>query len=243
MKLFVLLFLLTTPLFAEGYQLSPKTTQAIVGITENWNSSYANLGMYEKKKGKWLQTSTFWKVRIGRNGSAWGLGLSPAMGKNFKKEGDGRAPVGVFAIGGAYGYAPSIKKYKSLPYHQVTSRDLWVEDTKSKSYNRHIQLKHEPKSAWEKKQQMRQGDYAHALKLYIGHNTASDKKPAKPGFGSAIFFHIWRGGGSKATSGCTTMDPSKLKTMISQIDPKKNPVYILLPRSEYMKYRQSWKLP
>ena len=90
---------------------------------------------------------------------------------------------------------------------------------------------------------MRQGDYAHALKLYIGHNTASNTKKARPGYGSAIFFHIWRGGGSKATSGCTTMDSKLLSSMISKVDPSKNPVYVLLPRAEYMKYRRQWKLP
>lgn len=228
---------------ARNYQLSPKTHQAVVAITEGWNSSHAQLGIYEKRKGRWVQVSDFWKVRLGRNGSAWGLGLSPAMGKNMKKEGDGRAPVGVFSIGAAYGYAGSIKKNKHLPYYQVTEKDLWVEDSNSPSYNRHLRLKHKPKTKWQKKQQMRQGDYAHALKLYIGHNTASPKRPAKKGYGSAIFFHIWRGGGSKATSGCTTMAPKKLREMIAQIDPKKNPVYILLPRSEYTRLRNVWKLP
>ena len=90
---------------------------------------------------------------------------------------------------------------------------------------------------------MRQGDYAHALKLYIGHNTATSSSPAKKGFGSAIFFHIWRGGGSKPTSGCTTMESKKLSSMISKIDPSKNPVYVILPHNEYVKYRAEWKLP
>ena len=90
---------------------------------------------------------------------------------------------------------------------------------------------------------MRQGDYAHSLKLYIAHNDAIlGGKPA-PGRGSAIFFHVWRDGGSKSTAGCTTMDKGQLSKMIAQIDPAKNPVYILLPQAEYQQLRGQWKLP
>jgi len=232
MRFFLLLLF---PLISLGadYKLPASTTQAIVGITENWSSSHVNLGIYEKKAGKWQLVGSFWKGRLGRNGSAWGLGSSPTMGTSYR----------VFSIGDAYGYAPAISKQSGLTYHKVTTKDLWVEDAGSAFYNRHIKLTHEPSSAWEKKQQMRQNDYAHALKLYVGHNTATQHQKAKPGFGSAIFFHIWRANGGKATSGCTTMAPNKLESMIGQIDPKKNPVYILLPRAEYMKYRAKWKLP
>ena len=90
---------------------------------------------------------------------------------------------------------------------------------------------------------MRQNDYAHSLKLYIAHNDAILGGKPVPGLGSAIFFHIWRGGGSKATAGCTTMHESKLKQLIATIDPSKNPVYVLLPQAEYQSLRSTWKLP
>jgi hypothetical protein len=56
-------------------------------------------------------------------------------------------------------------------------------------------------------------------------------------------FHIWRGGGTKATAGCTTMPEANLKELISKIDPNKHPVYILLTSDDYKKYKASWKLP
>ena len=157
----------------------------------------------------------------------------------MKKEGDRRAPAGVFTIGGAWGYDPKTKHHPNLAFTQITSRDLWVEDINSKYYNRHLRLDREPATAWEKKQQMRQGDDAHALKLFINHNAPN----VTPGAGSSIFFHIWRGGGSKATFGCTTMHESQLKTLIQWLDPKLNPVYILLPQEQYTAKRLEWKLP
>lgn len=87
---------------------------------------------------------------------------------------------------------------------------------------------------------MRQGDHAHSLKLFVAHNAPPN---VDPGGGSAIFFHIWRGGGSKPTAGCTTIEESRLRQLIAWVDPDKQPVYALLPQSEYDAKRAAWKLP
>ena len=139
-----------------------------------------------------------------------------------------------------HGYAPSIRKNDRLQYLQITTRDLWYEDVSSPLYNQYRRLDHEPRTSAEKKAQMRQDDHAHSLKLFIAHNAAPN---ATPGMGSSIFFHIWRGGGSKPTAGCTTMSESNLKSLIARLDPSKQPVYVLLPKSEYDNYRSAWKLP
>jgi len=125
-------------------------------------------------------------------------------------------------------------------YRQVTPRDLWVEDPASPHYNRHLILEQVPSTPWEKKQQMKQNDAAHALKLFIAHNA-----PPKvvPNAGSSIFFHIWRANGGKPTAGCTTMDEAQLRGLIAKIDPTRRPIYVLLPRAEYESYRSRWKLP
>lgn len=243
MRIFFIFLLCWTPLTAQSFQLPKKCRQAIVGITSDWNSSHVNLGLYEKSNGAWKQVGSFWKGRIGRNGLASGLGLSPAVSKTLKKEGDGKAPAGVFSLGHAFGYQKRIKKKDKLIYNVVSTRDLWVEDSGSSFYNQHLKLNHEPNSPWEKKQQMRQDDYAHALKLYIEHNAKTLTNTPKAGMGSAIFFHIWRQNGGKSTSGCTTMSSAHLAHMISQVDPEKAPVYILLPKSEYLQHRSAWKLP
>ena len=239
------LLILLLSLFTASAQVPRNCTQAIVGVSSGWNSSHVTLRVYQKSKGTWWPVGTAWKGRLGKNGLAWGYGIHPNVHSRAprKKEGDKRAPAGIFKIGGAYGYAAQIRKNKDLTYRQVTARDLWVEDRTSPHYNKHLVIDHKPNSPWEKKAQMRQGDYAHALKLYIGHNDAILGGRPVPGLGSAIFFHIWRGGGSKSTAGCTTMDKGKLSQMIAQVDPKRNPVYILLPQNEYQRFRSAWRLP
>ena len=226
---------------ASAFEMPANSTQCLLGRADSWDSSHATLQLFEKSGKQWRPLGEAWKARLGKNGLVWGRGHHPVpTGATTKKEGDLRSPAGVFSIGGAWGYEPSIHKHPQLPYRKVTPCDLWVEDPNSPHYNQHLVLERAPTSPWEKKQQMKQTDPAHALKLYIGHNSHPH---TIAGEGSSIFFHIWRGGGAKPTAGCTTMDESKLRQLIADIDPSRNPIYILLPATEYANLRKVWKLP
>ena len=226
---------------ASAFQLPATTSQCLVGIANDWNDSHVTLTLYEKSGNTWHAATAPWPGRLGKNGLVWGLGLHPLPdGATVKSEGDFRAPAGAFLLGDAWGYATSIRKLPSMTYHQVTARDLWVDDPSSADYNRHVRIDHDPATVWEKKQQMKQTDPVHSLKLYIAHNAPPH---ARPGSGSSIFFHIWRAGGAKPTAGCTTMPEDKLRALIARIDPARHPVYILLPRAEYEKFRKPWALP
>ena len=226
---------------AAAFELPVSSSQCLVGTSDGWDSSTGTLRLYQKSGTAWKPVSDEWKARLGKSGLVWGRGLHPVpAGAVTKKEGDNRSPAGVFAIGGSWGYDASIRKNSALPYRQVTARDLWVEDPASPQYNRNVILDHDPATPWEKKQQMKQDDAAHSLKLFIAHNA-----PPKvtPNAGSSIFFHIWRRDGAASTAGCTTMAKPKLQWLISQIDPARQPLYVLLPKAEYEKYRAAWKLP
>lgn len=224
-----------------GFTLPAATRQVVLGLTDGWNDSRVVLTIHERGEGGWRQIGDAWPGRLGTNGSVWGLGIHPLpAGARVKTEGDGRTPVGVFRIGGAWGYEANVRRLARLPYRQITPRDLWVEDSSSPLYNRHVVLDHEPATAWEIQQQMRQNDHAHSLKLFIAHNAPPQPRP---GAGSAIFFHIWRDNGNKPTAGCTTMAEAKLRALIARVDPDKQPLYVILPRAEYTRLRSLWQLP
>lgn len=236
-----LLLVLSTLLPAAAFELPANSTQCLVGTADGWDSSHVTLRLYQKSGADWKPVSAPWQGRLGKDGLVWGKGRHPVpAGAVTKKEGDNRSPAGVFSIGGAWGYSPAIAKNPALPYRQVTSRDLWVEDPASPQYNRNVVLDHEPASAWEKKQQMKQTDPVHSLKLFVAHNAPPDVTPHA---GSSIFFHIWRRDGAAPTAGCTTMEKPKLEWLISQINPARRPLYVLLPQAEYRKFRAAWKLP
>lgn len=240
----ILLVILFTSTWVKA-QLPIDCSQVIMGIAKNWSSSDVSLALYEKRGDQWMKATKTWQARLGKNGLAWGYGLHPQVKSSgpIKVEGDWRAPAGIFKIGGAYGYAAEIKHHPQLPYRQITPKDLWVEDSSSPHYNKHMIIDQLPSSAWQRKAQMRQNDHAHSLKLYIGHNDAILGGSPIPGRGSAIFFHIWREGGNKATAGCTTMSEKMLNQLIARIDPKRRPVYVLLPEQEYRQLKKSWRLP
>ena len=237
----ILLAMVLAASTARGFELPADSTQCVVGVADSWDSSHATLSFYEKRSGAWERIGDAWPARLGRDGLVWGLGMHPLpSGASTKREGDWRAPAGVFHIGGVWGVAASVRKHPQLFYRQVTSRDLWIEDPTSPDYNRNVLLDHEPASAWEKKQQMKQDDPAHVLQLFIAHN-APPKVVANAG--SSIFFHVWRADGGKPTAGCTTMAEPKLRELIGRLDPTRKPIYVLLPKAEYAKLRTAWKLP
>jgi L,D-peptidoglycan transpeptidase YkuD (ErfK/YbiS/YcfS/YnhG family) len=227
---------------ARAFELPAQSTQLIVGTAADWDSSNVKLSFFERQPGgPWQATGFNWTGRLGKNGLVWGRGLHPVpAGAKMKIEGDRRAPAGVFDLGWAWGYAPTIQKAPSLHYVQVTTRDLWFEDVNSPHYNQYLRIDHEPTTPEEKKAQMKQGDQAHSLKLFIVHNAYPN---IQPGAGSSIFFHIWRNGGNATTFGCTTMSEENLKRLIATINPERRPLYVLLPEAEYARYRMAWKLP
>ncbi len=218
--------------------------QLVVGVAEHWDDSHVVLSKWVRlEDGSWEQEGQAVPGRLGRHGLAWGRGLHPAgLPGPVKEEGDGRAPAGVFRLGAAYGYAEDVERHSGLPYHRVTEADLWVEDVDSPHYNRHLRLPggRVPQTEWEKKAQMRQNDHAHSLKLFIAHNAAPD---VVPGAGSAIFFHIWRQDGGRASFGCTVIDETRMKRLVAWVDPDKKPCYVLLTRPDYDRMHRTWGLP
>lgn len=249
MRTFLLyLLLVSVALLLPVQAIVPEScSQAIVGITEGWNSSHVTLSLVEKQaNGNWSRVLGPIPGRLGRNGCVWGLGLHPLSRRAvIKQEGDGRSPAGVFSLGGLWvTNKKAVQHHKLIPLVKVGPRDLWVSDVNTPQlYNRHVRLDHPARSAWELHEQMRQTDYAHSIKLLICHNTWETAGRPIPGAGSSIFFHIWRRDGAAPTAGCTSMAESPLRAIIARLNPARHPVYILLPRQEYAKLRKSWQLP
>ncbi len=224
-----------------------ESTQAIIGITEGWNSSHVTLSLVEKNRdGQWKTVLGPFRGRIGYNGMVWGLGLhkNPWFAQT-KTEGDDRSPAGIFDIGGLWVCNPvPVKHDPAMPYVKVGPNDLWVNDRRLPHlYNRHVRLPHPATTPWQKHEQMNQRDYHHSIKMLVHHNTPQSVGRPKVGKGSAIFFHIWRKQGQYASAGCTTLNEENFRAIIARLKVSRRPVYILLPRQEYTRRRKSWNLP
>lgn len=232
--------LLCLPSSVHAAGVPDDCTQLLLGIAPDWNSMKGELRMYERERGgKWIAREAAVPVLFGKNGLAWGTGVAGQNESGLrKKERDGRAPAGIFRIGKIYTYDPQLPSGSDYPFHQVTEADVWSDDPRSPDYNRHIVI--DPKNPPDNytHERMRSGDFAYRWLIEIRHNS----DPPVPGDGSAIFFHIRRGV-SRATAGCTTMAEENLVRVISWLRAPARPCYALLPKSEYEKKWQSWKLP
>lgn len=220
--------------------LDGEVRQLIVSIAPSWDAQKGSLLLLERTAGKWTAASPRIGVLYGKHGLAWGRGVAGTdePGRH-KREGDGRAPAGMFAIGMIYGDDPALPEGADYPYHQVSARDAWVDDPKHPLYNRHVAID-DPASPppWFEKHRMRVGDPAFRWRVEIRHNA----EPPVPGAGSVIFFHIRRGP-ERRTAGCTVMAEEHLLAMIRWLRADARPHYVLLPWAEYEARVERWGLP
>jgi L,D-peptidoglycan transpeptidase YkuD (ErfK/YbiS/YcfS/YnhG family) len=163
---------------------------------------------------------------VQRSASGWQLALAPVpanLGRNGvappweKREGDGRTPSGSFPLRQAFGYPPGLAT--RLPYRQLDSGDLWVDDPQALDYNR-----------WARRGETAAGSYEELLRrdplyryaLVVEYNTA----PVVRDLGSAIFLHLERAGGG-ATSGCVSLSESDLLRLLLWLDPSRHPQLVI----------------
>lgn len=217
----------------------PATAQHLItGVIDAWDATAVTLRLYARDQGAWRLVGAPWPGVIGKAGAAWGAGLhgtgAPSGRAGPRKhEGDGKAPAGVFALRGSYGYAARPPAGTSLPYLQVDERTECVDDPASRHYA--SILAHDAAADWKSAEHMRRPDDLYTWVIDIAHNPAHTA-----GDGSCIFFHVWSGPAS-TTVGCTAMAEPALTGLLATLDA--GAVYVLLPRADYEALTAAWQLP
>ena len=216
--------------------------QLVLVTTPGWDADHGTLRRFERRDGTWRPAGAATPVMVGRNGSAWGLGLHATQpGGPVKREGDGRAPAGVFAIGTAFGYGGEAAT--ALPYAAMDAGDWCIDVPASKLYNRIVDAKDVGAAAVEgSTEPMRRdlhadGDQRYRLGFVVEHNPQ-----AVPGAGSCIFAHLWKSP-TDPTAGCTAMADPAMEALLAWLEPAREPVFVLLPMAEFQRLQTSWQLP
>jgi L,D-peptidoglycan transpeptidase YkuD (ErfK/YbiS/YcfS/YnhG family) len=171
---------------------------------------------------------------------AWGRGLrSGGESGPVKQEGDAKAPAGAFVLGSAFGYEDrATANANGYPYIHLHSRVSCIEDAQSPYYNQVLDVSDAPGVRREHRSDMRRADGLFRTGVVIGHNTESPR----PGAGSCVFLHIWRGPG-QGTAGCTAMQPATIEHLVAWLRSEQAPVLVQLPEPEYRRLKSSWGLP
>jgi L,D-peptidoglycan transpeptidase YkuD (ErfK/YbiS/YcfS/YnhG family) len=219
-----------------------ENSQFVVVTVSDWQAPMGQLQRFERKDGKWQAIATPFAVSIGKNGSAWGLGLhqNPTDGP-LKVEGDGKAPAGIFSINTAFGYPDTVNT--SLNYQKMNDTDWCVDVNESPLYNQIVSTREVGINAIEgSTEPMRRDLHLNGDQLYKKGFVISHNPENIPKAGSCIFAHLWRSPG-KATAGCTAMSAADMDELLQWLDKDKKPLFVLLPRSEYQRFQQAWQLP
>jgi L,D-peptidoglycan transpeptidase YkuD (ErfK/YbiS/YcfS/YnhG family) len=226
------------------------STQLLVVTTSRWDAVEGRLQRYERTDpGKnWKAVGQSVNVVVGKSGLGWGLGLLPAdshlvrAGSDpVKKEGDGRAPAGVFRLSSAFGYAPQQPPGWKMPYIGVMRSVECVDDTSSKFYNLIVD-RGTVSPDWSSSEHMLLSDERYRWGIVVDHNAGHNGGPPAPGGGSCIFLHIWLGPDS-STVGCTAMPQEQLEAVLAWLDPARSPILVQLPMPKYKALKKQWRLP
>lgn len=229
-------------LFAVHLNALPQEcSQLIVVTTTDWDALKGFLRCYEKNSaGCWNTVGDEIPVVVGKKGLAWGKGLHPLIcgATNLKREGDGRSPAGIFALGTAFGKL-STEQVASLKmdYLVLTPTIEAVDDVHSIYYNCIVDREKINDPDWSSSEKMFE-EPLYDLGVVVDHNFPTPE----PGRGSAIFIHIWRGE-SSGTAGCTAMKKEDLERVVFWLDPKAAPCLVQLPLEAYKILQLQCNLP
>ena len=220
-----------------------RSRQLLVVTTRDWGAVQGTLRRFERKGrgGAWARAGEAVPVVVGRNGLGWGAGLcgeAPAAGGPSKKEGDGKAPAGLFPLGPAFGFAAAGEvPWLRLRYTPLTPSIECVDDPASRRYNLLVDRDAAGAVDWQSSERMRSIEL-YRWGLVVGHNAA----PPVAGRGSCIFLHIWAGPGV-GTAGCTALEEGQLGRLLRWLDPRGRPLLLQMPEGEYARLRGAWRLP
>jgi hypothetical protein len=192
--------------------------QLLLVVAQNYESTHAMLYCYEDEHLVFAPI----EVNLGQNGLGVGIGettlLSTREGVE-KREGDKKAPIGVFRLTRLFGYEAN--KGYSLPYLHLNNETICVDDADSPLYNTIVQIPSNPPKSYEN---MLREDHQYKLGIEVAHNQEGRKNK-----GSCIFIHVAKGKRT-ASAGCTTMEYESLKKIAKWLDAAKNPLLIQIEK-------------
>lgn len=228
-----------------AFRLPATCCQVLLCLAPDWQAPAGQVFLFERQPGAqgWQSVGAALPAMLGRAGLAWGRGLHPVPGTAApgKREGDGRAPAGVFALSALFGDPASASELEGsarLPWLTTSAARKCIDDPDSAHFNRIVDQTEVAQSDWISYEDMLRADGRYAVGAVVAHNV----EPAVPGLGSCIFLHVWAAPGV-ATAGCTALALADMRTIAGWLDGAAQPLLVQLPQAEYERRRADWGLP
>ena len=202
-----------SPNLANQLASTGSARQLVTVVAPRWRSTQGSLQVWRKSGGCWHALAGPWTAWLGQHG------LSA-----HKREGDRTTPAGAFGfLPVMYGIAPNPGvRYR---YHRIVCGDWWVEDSRSRWYNRfrHVACGSRPPFRVTS-EDMSRSPTAYRHLAVIAYNTS----PVVPGRGSGIFLHASTG---RPTLGCVSLPLPRLLTLLRWLRPASHPLIAIGTRA------------
>ncbi|MGE0325609.1 MAG: L,D-transpeptidase [Polyangiaceae bacterium] len=211
-------------------QLPHGTQQLVVVTSQSWAATDGELRRYALFDSAWRQAGATARVVLGKSGLGWGRGLHAAEATGAqKREGDGKAPAGLFLLNKSYGHGPGARLQTGLEHTSVTPSWRCVDDVKSTHYGELLDAA-SVNQDWKSAEKLQRSDPLYEIIVLVEHNGAHER-----GAGSCIFLHTWRfledqPSVPRPTVGCTAMARESLLVLVEWLKP--GAVLAQLPAAE-----------
>lgn len=194
--------------------------QIVLVVAQNMESQRAKLSCFEDNK----KVFDSFEVNVGERGLGFGIGhksLIRVVNEPVKKEGDKKAPIGIFELESVFGYQEQMNI--KMPYIYTAKDLICVDEPSSRYYNQIIKM---PKDIPGSFEVMKRDDNQYELGVVIAHN-----KVQLEGAGSCIFMHVQKAK-ETPTSGCTSMTLEQMQKIVSWLDKSKKPLLIQITKAQ-----------
>ena len=187
-------------------------TQQVVTVNHT-RGYHARVGFWVLRHGHWTRR---YDVRDGR------IGYGGLVAPKQRHQGSGTTPSGTVRLISSFG-SHSRGGSWDLPYRVIRKGDYWVEDNRSRYYNRYRNKAQGGFRWWlrssevNSSERLRDFPVQYEFSVVTSYNYAAQVRHR----GAGIFLHV---NGSGATAGCVSATRSFLKRMMWRLDPAKVPV-------------------
>ncbi len=192
-------------------RVAAESTQAIT--VKHTHGSRARVTLWRRTAQGWEATLSTKRGRIGYGGLVRG---------ERRRQGSGTTPLGTYSLPFTFGSGDA-KPSWDLPYRRFDGDDYWVQDNRSRFYNR-FRDRDDGGFRWRLgtghvNGSERLADYGKQYEMAIVTGFNYDEPVRRRGAG--IFVHV---NGDGATAGCVSVPRRTMKRLLSKLVPAHNPV-------------------
>jgi len=186
-------------------------TQQVVTVNHT-RGYHARVAFWQLRDGHWQRV---YAVRDGR------IGYGGLVRPHRRRQGSGTTPLGTTKLIASFGRHPRGGSW-ALPYRRIRRGDYWVEDNRSRYYNRYRNKARGgfrwwlPASDVNSSERLLDFPVQYEYSVVTSYNRAQVRHR-----GAGIFLHV---NGRGATAGCVSAPRLFLRRMMWRLDPDQAPV-------------------